>query len=504
MSEFLIIKKEVLDDIGNSVREKTGKTSKLKPSHIAGEVRSLNVTNEEDVLRDLRGSLKTNIGYPADSTDNYDRMSLEQLIGKKQPDPGDGVVLGNDYNDGVFYKIRNELDSLYKLFQGDDEILSNSKERAFRSVEGIRSGLDNIKRKAVESLNAVLKPETPYDFDMPWTEITQLFNSLPSDVANIVTSSVDDNSSELREDVDNKIAALCRQYEVDVDILTGSWFATLENISILCEAINEKGNSQDSAWAEIIKENIENDTTFNLTLRSLWSLGTASNPLKLPYFKTDKAVFTMDTNSHPSNVEELGFDCSNISYVNGYIFASSPYLKKVILTGLDKRSKSTTTSGNFIGFFGSVKSLEEFYTDRICVINYAQTSLQNFFYNCSKLHTIGGFNAETRKIDDNLGQIDFTTVTSTANMFYNCQALQNVRFTEGTLTIGLDLSASPVLSKASVLSALYATAPIAEGATKPTIKFNAAIDDSDSDIQNAITYATNNGFIVSIGGNSYQ
>ncbi|MCQ2484749.1 MAG: hypothetical protein MJ168_05385 [Clostridia bacterium] len=220
----------------------------------------LRAEEKAEITNVLRKSFTYNIGG------DFSNASFEDMIGVAR-ESDDGIIddEGN-FEHTIIYdsgELNNLRKALSNLFQTLSETITTGEEvTAKEAISGINTAWTNLKTEVVSTINNILG--TDYSNNISWEDINRLIQTLPSDVANIVTSSIDDNSDSLREDVDNKIAELCNQYDVDIDILTGSWFATLESISALCEAI-------DTGGGEITADNIsvpfsytENGVTTNL------------------------------------------------------------------------------------------------------------------------------------------------------------------------------------------------------------------------------------------------
>lgn len=233
MSTPYIIQDTTLEDIADAIRSKTDTTELIDPADMAEKINSIQVTDEDDVLRDLRGSFAANVGG------GYSNKSLAELVGTAE---GDDSLAGSNfaYNNGAIYGIRDVLGYLANAFS--EETIENSLPKIDGAVETISDSLADIKSNIVATLNAILDPETEYDTDTPWFEIKELVENLPDDVGSQTASAVDSNSAGLRTAVDNAISAIIAEYELDVELVTGTWEATLNNLTAVCAALDAQAS----------------------------------------------------------------------------------------------------------------------------------------------------------------------------------------------------------------------------------------------------------------------
>lgn len=222
------------------------------------------------------------------------------------------------------------------------------------------------------------------------------------------------------------------------------------NFADVIEDTYDKGNA---VWNRIY-EWAKTSSNFKM----LFNCCDANHIGKFPYIKT-MAVYDTNRLMDSNYVEECGYDLTNITRLATDMFGTTyntKALKKLILTGFDKSNSATITPyyrNNRSAVFRSLTNLEELYVDKLCVKGYSSTDFFNvLFFDCTALETIGGANPETGEIDDNYGEIDFTSCTDTSSMFLNCYQLKNVKFTQNSLKISLSLAQSNNLTAESLLS----------------------------------------------------
>lgn len=273
--------------------------------------------------------------------------------------------------------------------------------------------------------------------------------------------------------------------------------STLNNtLQSIDDIITELSKPDDNAISmQSIVDFVEAQTNFSHYIR-FFAFGYADHLIKLPYIKTDKMIIDLDNNVHPTYIEELGFDVTSATRFSYGIFVGCVNTKKMILTGMDKRNKETVTNGSLSGLFSNLTGLNDLYVDYICPVNINSKSMNNMFYGLTALETIGGYNKNTRKIDNvNYGKIDFTSCPNTSGMFSQCHHLKDVRFAPNTLTVDLDLSPCASLSKESAISAINACGEVAGKTLKLSVN-NPNNQDTDPDIASAIAVATAKGWTV--------
>lgn len=141
------------------------------------------------------------------------------------------------------------------------------------------------------------------------------------------------------------------------------------------------------------------------------------------------------------------------------------------------------------------------------------SSLENFAAYCTSLKTVTFFDISnfttTMKgafqncinLEQIKGEIDTTYFSESgfSYCFTQCKMLKEIRIKNGTLSCGIDISPSAVLSRDSVLSLLSACADIS--ATQ-TLKFNSASYSSDIDSQ--IMEAVGKGWTVAFGSTTFS
>lgn len=333
--------------------------------------------------------------------------------------------------------------------------------------------MERIEKEYIEKIKPIAKALMPNgDWDNP--DLT--FNDINNAIKNYAEVTLNETVSKVKDfslkavsadveylDFDMAVETMNRYYEDEIDTAMSIYEAytgvehnriNVANFSDVIIDVGELGS-----YMKNLVNNLEDNSSWGL-YTNLWRISDSEHLLKLPYIKTDKMSFTMDTNTHPTYVEELGFDVTMVTNLNGFIFDGCTRTKKLILTGLDKSSKSTVTDGGFGGVVNSLLSrlsaLQELYTDKICAVKYSSKAMNRLFYNLTNLRKIGGFNSETKQVDDEQGKIDFTECTSVTDMFYGCSELREVYFVANTLKLSLNMSACSSIGKASVLSLVNA------------------------------------------------
>jgi len=214
---------------------------------------------------------------------------------------------------------------------------------------------------------------------------------------------------------------------------------------------------------QAIISSTESEKTYNqYTNFPILNLGYSNHMVKLPYLKTDRVSFYCASNGvHIGNyIEEVGLDFTScVKFMSDLTDNAKTNLKKFVLTGF--KDVDTATQGRVNQLFYNCRGLIELYCDELNLNRLGEKTYAQIFENCLNLKKIGGFNKNTRKIDNSLGRIDFTGCTNIYNMFKSCSSLEEVRFKPCTslndgLSLSLDLSSCGVISKESICSLINA------------------------------------------------
>ncbi|MBP9987961.1 MAG: hypothetical protein KBT46_00530 [Ruminococcus sp.] len=242
----------------------------------------------------------------------------------------------------------------------------------------------------------------------------------------------------------------------------GSPITAESTIEEMTDRISEM--KENEAYFQGIIDAVEEVGTID-ALQKLTSIATSTHKLKLPYIYTSNFDFNGNYIWSFNNIEEVGFHMADRVWNNTAMARiAMDSIKKLIVTNNNASLSSTINAPNYMFYAKGITTIEELYTDGFSV---RKGNILNRYFesfkNCTNLRIIGGFNPDTRKIDnENWGAIDFVGATDIDSMFANCISLEEVRFVPDSLSGYVSLAQSYNLSEDSTLSiinSMNSTAP---------------------------------------------
>ena len=294
-----------------------------------------------------------------------------------------------------------------------------------------------------------------------------------------------------------------------IEIIRNSVMQCIEKIEALIKRISkteatvkEQGNTiKDAKISLSVMENFASSQFANFTylyyeefglIKSmLFNDGNVSEPQIYSYVISGKPLSYRCWN-RTQKVEFKNFDTSAVTDMSSmFIFCNS-------ITSLDVSNFNTSAVTNMSGMFNSCKKLAS-----LDVSNFdtsAVTDMSSMFSQCYVVTSLDLSNFDTAAVTNmhemfyycqnlttlDISNIDTSSVTNTGSMFYECTSLTSIVGTHtleevqaGTIKalkgtkVSLDLSASPLLERASILALFYGLADLT-GNAKQTISLHAS------------------------------
>ena len=242
----------------------------------------------------------------------------------------------------------------------------------------------------------------------------------------------------------------------------------VDNSVKLHEQSIENGKIYDSVMSNFVSSQFKNFTylyfTENGEIKSiLFNDGNVDKPNVSKYTISGKPV-SYRCHSNTSKVVFKDFDTSSVTNMISMFYNCSN------LATLDLSSFNTSAVTDMRYMFSSCSNLTTL--DLSSFNTSSVTSMSSMFSSCSNLATL------------DLSSFDTSAVTNMMYMFYNCTKLTTIIGTHtleevqaGTIKalkgtkVSLDLSASPLLERASILALFYGLADLT-GNTKQTISLH--------------------------------
>lgn len=211
--KYVVMKKRTLDNIGNSIRRKTGGSELIPPQEMPSAIDSIESDNTEALTEQLKASMTENFGY------DYADRDFNQLVGTA-PEVEE-IVETQPYANGELYTLRSKISGL--AYELDDDMFAGGVNTVRRSAEIIEAKMLEIKQNACDVLNLMIDPSDRFTVGNSWADILVALRQLPADI-------------------EDKIAQIPRRTEEDI-----------ENAEIV--------KSWDDAWASAINTNITTIST---------------------------------------------------------------------------------------------------------------------------------------------------------------------------------------------------------------------------------------------------
>lgn len=216
----------------------------------------------------------------------------------------------------------------------------------------------------------------------------------------------------------------------------------------------------------------------------------------IPLFNTSKVTDMTAMFMECSNLQSIPLlDTSKVTKMNS-MFKSCTSLQTI--PQLD--TSSVTSMSEMFSECSNLQTIPQLNTSNV-------TSMSNMFYHCDRLRSIpqldsskvtsmyrmfdGWFN--TMRLERVEG-LDMSSATETSFMFRRCEYLSYIRL-NGSLNVGLDISATSKLDYDSVKSILTAASNTVNTNSK-TLSFNSTLTDQNGELATLVSTCTSKGWTI--------